>query len=208
MNFYKNLYNFLIYENNPSEYLVFLKNKGFISNIPELQYLIGTPQDPIWHPEGDVWQHTLMVIDNAAVFRDEFYYQDDFAALMLGALCHDLGKPYTTYWDRGKWRSPKHDLIGLIPTTSLLNKIGVDDNISKKVLSYVLEHLHPMQLYKAKDNLSKQAIIKLNERISIPDLILLSIADHFGRTTEDAINKEAPHCQWLVSKYIEIIKEG
>ena len=203
MNFYKNLYNFLIYEDKPSEYLIYLKSKGFISYIPELQFLIGAPQDPNWHPEGDVWQHTLMVVDQANSFRTNFYYEDDFAALMLGALCHDLGKPYTTYWENGRWRSPKHDLVGLIPSNRLLDKIGVDVSIKEKVLSYVLEHLHTMQLYKVRDKVSKQAIIKLQQRIHIPDLVILSKADHFGRTTEDALKMEAPHCDWLLEKYHE-----
>jgi len=204
MIFYKNIYNFLIYENNPSEYLIYLKNNGLISYIPELQFLIGTPQDPQWHPEGDVWSHTLLVIEQASHFKDNFYYQDDIAAFMLGALCHDFGKPYTTYWENDRWRSPKHDLIGLIPTNNLLDKMGLDASIKHKVNNYVLEHLHPMQLYKVRDKVRKQAIIKLQERIHIPDLVLLAKADHYGRTTQDALDKEAPHCDWLLEKYKEL----
>ncbi len=204
MNFYKNLFNFLTNDAKPSDYLCFLKNKGLISFLPELQSIINIPQEPFWHPEGDVWTHTLMVIDCAAEFKDEFYYLDDYAAFILGALCHDLGKPYTTFWDKGRWRSPMHDTIGLIPTTSLLRKMNLSDSIRIKTLSYVAEHLHPMQFYKSKDIISDQAIIKLQSRIHIPHLINLAKADHFGRTTQDAIDKDSPHCDWLLKKYKDI----
>ena len=63
---------------------------------PELQALVGVPQDPQWHPEGDVWQHTLMVVDEAAKLRAELNDTKDQMAYMLGALCHDFGKPATT----------------------------------------------------------------------------------------------------------------
>lgn len=205
MNFYKNIYNYLINYEKPSEYLIFLRSKSYISYLPELSSLIGTPQDPVWHPEGDVWTHTLMVIDKASEFRNEFYYLDDFGAFMLGALCHDFGKPYTTLWDKGRWRSPKHDIIGLIPTATFLNKLGINEDIKKVVFAYVLEHLKPMQLYKTRDSITDAAIIKLQNRINIPNLIMLAKADHYGRTTDDALELEAPHCDWLLNKYNELI---
>ncbi len=203
MNFYNFLYNSIISEKKPSDCLIYLKENGLISNIAELQTLIGTPQDPQWHPEGDVWAHTLLVIDYAATLRDHFEL-NDYVAFILGALCHDIGKPYTTIWDKGRWRSPQHDVIGTVACSNLLLKMKVEPHISNVVIKYVVEHLRPMQLYKVRDNVSKQAIINLEKRIHIPHLIMLATADHLGRTTEDAINKESPHCQWLMDKYTDI----
>ncbi|HRP02003.1 MAG TPA: HD domain-containing protein [Candidatus Kapabacteria bacterium] len=205
MNFYKNLYNFLIYEKRPSEYLTFLKNKGLISHIPELHLLIGTPQDPQWHPEGDVWIHTLLVLDRASELRENFYYEEDCLAFMLGALCHDLGKPYTTQWDKGRWISHRHDVIGCLPGATLVDRMGCNSSIRSKVIAYIIEHLHPMQLYKVRENISDKTIIKLSERINIKHLCLLAKADHFGRNTEDAIRREAPHCDWLLNRYLELV---
>ena len=57
--------------------------------------LVDCPQEPEWHPEGDVWTHTLMVIDQARARNDDLD-RPRLATVMLGAVCHDLGKPATT----------------------------------------------------------------------------------------------------------------
>src|SRR5207249_3110688 len=62
---------------------------------PELQALAGCPQEPEWHPEGDVWIHTLQVIDRART-RVDGLERPPRIAVMLGAVCHDFGKPATT----------------------------------------------------------------------------------------------------------------
>src|SRR5262249_40362513 len=62
---------------------------------PELEALSGCPQEPEWHPEGDVWVHTLQVVDCARKRIDDLPRAQQIA-VMLGALCHDLGKPATT----------------------------------------------------------------------------------------------------------------
>ena len=75
---------------------------------PELQALVGCPQEPEWHPEGDVWVHTLLVVDEARARIDDLD-RGRAAAVMLGALCHDLGKPATTAFIDGRIRSLGHE---------------------------------------------------------------------------------------------------
>ena len=77
-----------------------------------------TPQDPEWHPEGDVWTHTLQVVDEARAARSTSLERDRprQLAVMLGALCHDLGKPTTTRFEDGRIRSRGHEEAGLPPT--------------------------------------------------------------------------------------------
>ena len=104
----------------PSLGLEWMLRLDLLRHFPELGALIGVQQEPEWHPEGDVWIHNNMVIDQAAKLRKEEYGEFDNMALMLGALCHDFGKPLTTTFSEGRWRSPGHDVKGEAPTRSFL----------------------------------------------------------------------------------------
>src|SRR6185369_2806977 len=73
----------------PSAGLRVLRETGWIELYPELSALIGCPQDPLWHPEGDVYIHTLYVCDAAAAIADrEQLVGEGRAVLLLAALCH------------------------------------------------------------------------------------------------------------------------
>ncbi len=193
-----------IFSEMPSDYLKFLRKSNNISNFPQLNALIGSPQDSNWHPEGDVWNHTLLVVDAACDYRKQL--NDEFKAitLMLGALCHDFGKPYTLIFEDGRFRNPAHDIKGVFPTQIFLNQCKFSPDIIEQVSKLVKEHLRPMQLYKLKDSIKLSTISKLAKRINIDELILVSKSDHKGRITSDNSNTEFPHCDWLESKVKEI----
>ncbi|MEO8501166.1 MAG: hypothetical protein ABI565_09645, partial [Vicinamibacteria bacterium] len=91
---------------------------------PELLPLATTPQDPAWHPEGDVWRHTLLALDQARLLIDDLD-PPRALAVMLGTLCHDLGKPLTTKFEDGRIRSRGHEEAGIEPTLSLLDRWNV-----------------------------------------------------------------------------------
>ena len=143
----------LLKARRPSLGLALLKAWGMLPVVaPELLPLEATPQDPGWHPEGDVWAHTLQVVDEAAALLDDL--GDDRPrqlAVMLGALCHDLGKPATTRFEDGRIRSRGHEEAGLPPTTSLLDRWSVHTllgyDVRAQVLALVAHHLKPGQLY-------------------------------------------------------------
>ena len=78
---------------------------------PELAALVDCPQEPEWHPEGDVWTHTLLVVDEARGRIDDLPYPQR-VAVMLGAVCHDFGKPATTAHIDGRIRSLNHEAMG------------------------------------------------------------------------------------------------
>src|SRR5690606_36866013 len=80
----------------PSIGLEWLRRMNMLRYFPELAALIGVPQEPEWHPEGDVWTHTLMVVDQAARLRTAQYSETENLARMFRALCHDLSKASTT----------------------------------------------------------------------------------------------------------------
>ena len=177
----------LLKARRPSLGLALLKAWGMLPTVaPELSPLEATPQDPGWHPEGDVWTHTLQVVDAAADLRDEL--GDDRPrqlALMLGALCHDLGKPSTTRFEDGRIRSLGHEEAGLPPTRALLDRWNVHTllgyEVREQVLALVAHHLKPGQLYDERDRVGDGAILRLARKCE-PDLLYrVAKADCLGR---------------------------
>jgi tRNA nucleotidyltransferase (CCA-adding enzyme) len=181
----------LLRARRPSLGLALLKAWGTLPVIaPELVPLEATPQDPGWHPEGDVWAHTLQVVDEAAGLLGDL--ADDRPrqlAVMLGALCHDLGKPETTRFEDGRIRSRGHEEAGLPPTTSLLDRWDVHTllgyDVRAQVLGLVAQHLKPGQLFDERDKVSDGAIRRLARKCE-PDLLYrVAKADCLGRRPGD-----------------------
>ena len=79
------------------------------------------PQDPEWHPEGEVFTHTMLVLDRAHELIDDLPYAKQ-VTVMLAALAHDFGKPATTEFIEGRWRSRGHEEAGIEPTQSFLDR--------------------------------------------------------------------------------------
>jgi tRNA nucleotidyltransferase (CCA-adding enzyme) len=177
----------LLKAQRPSLGLALLKAWGQLPAVaPELLPLEATPQDPGWHPEGDVWGHTLQVVDEAAALvgdlGDERPRQ---LAVMLGALCHDLGKPATTRFEDGRIRSRGHEEAGLPPTAALLDRWNVHTllgyDLRAQVLALVAHHLKPGQLYDERDRVGDGAIRRLARKCE-PDLLYrVAKADCLGR---------------------------
>ena len=188
----------LLRAERPSIGLEILRQTKALRFFPELEALIDVPQDPTWHPEGCVWTHTLMVVDEAAKLRVSEEKAD--LVLMFGALCHDFGKPETTIWKDGHWRSPAHDVLGMQPTEKFLRRLTDEASLIEKVTVLVREHLRPSMLYNDREKVTPGAIRRLAIRVSIPELLLVAEADHFGRTTDDALRREFPAKQWLLDQ--------
>lgn len=162
----------------PSVFFEILKRIGKLSYwFPEIEALSGIPQNPAHHPEGDVWNHTMMVLDEAAKLRKYAEYPEGF---MMSALMHDIGKSITTFTDEdGRIRSIGHEKC-LDEVRRAMHRITGE----KKLISYVVNmtelHMRPNQL--AKFNSGQKALNRLFDRSCSPrDLILLSKADFLGR---------------------------
>ena len=166
-----------------------LEDTGQLRFFPELDALRGVPQDPEWHPEGDVWVHTLMVLDVAATLRGAEPGDEDLA-LMLGALCHDLGKPATTEQVDGRIRSYRHDVEGVTPTRALLARMRAPGALVDKVAALVEHHLAPALFIKNRAAAKgyRRLARKLERAgVGIELLVRVARADHLGRTTDDAL---------------------
>ena len=178
-----------------------LEDTGQLRFFPELDALRGVPQDPEWHPEGDVWVHTLMVLDAAASLRgraasaaadaavSDADDREDLA-LMLGALCHDLGKPATTERVDGRIRSFQHDVAGVAPTRALLGGMRAPGALVDQVAALVEHHLAPALFVRngATARGYRRLARKLERAgVDIELLVRVARADHLGRTTADAL---------------------
>lgn len=154
---------------------------------PEVHALVGCPQEPEWHPEGDVWVHTLMVIDEARARIDDLSRADGIA-VMLGAVCHDLGKPATTALVDGRIRSLGHEEGGVAPATALLDRLNVHSidgvDVRRQVLGLVAHHLKPGAWYKVRDEVSDGAFRRLSQKVDMELLARLAKADCLGRSGE------------------------
>ena len=177
----------LLKARRPSLGLALMREWGMLGKVaPELVPLASTPQDPEWHPEDDVWTHTLQVVDEARALLGGL--EHDLArqlAVMLGALCHDLGKPPTTSFENGRVRSRGHEEAGLPPTTALLDRWNVFTregyDVRGQVLALVAQHLKPGQLYDDRERVSDGAIRRLARKCE-PDLLYrVARADCVGR---------------------------
>jgi len=153
---------------------------------PPLMPLAATPQDPEWHPEGDVWTHTLQVVDEAAALLEGLEAdRPRQLAVMLGALCHDLGKPETTRIEDGRVRSRGHEEAGLPPTESLLDRWNVHTllgyDVRAQALALVAQHLKPGQLYDDRERVTDGAVRRLARKCETDLLYRVARADCLGR---------------------------
>ncbi len=189
----------LLLAQRPSTGLQFLYDVGAVEQLfPELQALVGVPQEPDWHPEGDVDVHTLMVVDEARKLIDELDYPRQ-VAVTLGALCHDLGKPPTTEFIDGKIRSRGHDEAGVPPTLTFLDTLGIHTlqgfDVREQVVQLVRYHLKPGEYYGAKTPVGDGAFRRLARKVE-PDLLYrVAKADSLGRNPE-----WLPEEKWFDSK--------
>jgi len=178
----------LLRATHPSVGLEWLRRLGAIEKLfPEIQSLIEVPQDPEWHPEGDVFVHTKLVIDGARKLIDDLPYPRQ-VTVMLAALAHDFGKPATTEFLEGRWRSRGHEEAGVPPAESFLNRINVHTidgyNVRAQVIALVREHLKPGEFYKKRDEVGEGAFRRLARRCE-PDLLYrVAKADSLGRNAE------------------------
>ena len=172
----------------PSLGFDFLRETGLVRFLPEVEALIGVPQDPRWHPEGDVWRHTLLALDRAAELRRG---GEDDEAFMFAVLCHDFGKPLVTEG----LRSPGHDRAGVEPAQRFLHRLRAPRRLIAQVGALVRDHLAPAWF--VKNDAGPRAYRRLARRLEAAgiDLRLLArvaTADHLGRTTPAAARGEFP----------------
>lgn len=183
--------------------LHFLQACGWLQYFPEIEALVGCDQEPEWHPEGDVWNHTCHCLDAYAPERIGDEWED--LVVGLAVLCHDLGKPSTSYKDEtGRIRSPRHDTEGVPIAKTFLERITRQKKIFEEVLPLVEQHMRPLALYR--DGAGDSAIRRLAARVKRMDrLVRVAHADKNGRPP--IVSDGFPEGEWLLKKAAELAVE-
>ena len=176
----------LLAAERPSIGFALARDLGVIRQVlPEMEPLYDCPQDPEWHPEGTVWTHTLMVIDQARRLNVDLD-RARLATIMLGAVCHDLGKPQTTAVIDGRIKSPNHEAMGVEPATRILDRLNINTldgfDVRRQVIGLVAEHLRPMAFFKARDTITDGAFRRLAQKVDLELLVRFARADCTGRS--------------------------
>lgn len=188
------------YSPDPGGLLIYLKAFRAMDQFPEIAALIGCQQDPRWHPEGNVFDHTVHVVNEAA---------GQGAVIVFGALCHDFGKPEVTELTKTandpvlRWRSPKHTNAGIAPTQSFLARIDAPDDLIDQVVELVEHHMihngiEPEQVTK---KMLRKRLGKL-QYATPEELFAVILADCNGRPP---LPKEIPP---EIARMIELWEEG
>ena len=175
----------LLFATKPSIGFTVAMDLGVIAKLfPELQTLAGCPQEPEWHPEGDVWIHTLQVIDRARTRIDDLQRPQQLA-VMLGAVCHDLGKPATTAVIDGRIRSLDHEEQGVAPASAFLDRLNVNAfdgyDVRRQVLGITAQHLKPGSWFKVRDEVGDGAFRRLAHKVDLELLARVAKSDCEGR---------------------------
>ncbi|MCF0115582.1 MAG: tRNA nucleotidyltransferase [Erysipelotrichaceae bacterium] len=204
----------LLKSDKPSIFFEVLKEMNQLTYwFKEVEDLIGVPQNPKYHEEGDVYTHTMMVIDSASKYRELVTYQEGF---MMSALVHDFGKPSTTKEIDGVLHSYGHEVEGLPVVETFLKRLDHNKNLRKYVLNMTQLHMQPNMI--TKDRTIKSTNHLFDKSIAPSDLIYLAKADDEGRITR--MKRPDVDLQWerlkIYQEYMDrpyvtgedLIKEG
>jgi len=191
----------------PSIGLNLMKELGILYSFPELEALIGVPQSLKWHPEGDVWIHTLMSVDAMSnlcrLNNISSCSSKKHLKYMLAVLCHDLGKAIDTTVDiDGNIHSTGHEKSGVELTRSLLYRLTEEHEFINAVSLLVEHHMKPLQLYR--DRAKSSSVRRLATKVNIEELVLVSKADFLGRTTKESKEGVFYAGDWLLEKSKEL----
>jgi tRNA nucleotidyltransferase (CCA-adding enzyme) len=171
---------------SPGRITDYLADAGWLRHFPEIEKMRGVPQDPEWHPEGDVSIHTMLVLNEAARIADrDGLDNDDRAVLMFAALAHDFAKAGTTALrerdGRMRWTAWGHEAAAGPQARQFLTRIGIKSAIVEQVVKLVENHLAHSSIG---PEVTPRAVRRLAVRLapaSIAQLIRLIEADASGR---------------------------
>jgi tRNA nucleotidyltransferase (CCA-adding enzyme) len=194
---YEEFKKLLLKSRKPSIGFELMKELGILERyFPELYAIIGVPQSEKWHPEGDVWIHTMMTLDQMAMLKTGDAKYD--LKMMFAILCHDLGKATHTQITEEKISAIGHELAGLEPTEKFMYRLTDEHDFIREILPLVEHHLAPSIYFrsKAKD----KTIRRLSTKVNIEELVRVARADFLGRTTEASLKGIYEAGDWLLEK--------
>ncbi|HHD75382.1 MAG TPA: HD domain-containing protein [Campylobacterales bacterium] len=198
---YEEFKKLLLKSKKPSIGFEMMRQLGIIEKYyPELYALIGVPQNPKWHPEGDVWTHTMMALDQMVHLKTNDSKYD--LKMMFAILCHDLGKATHTQITEEKITAIGHELAGIELTQEFMYRLMDEHDFIKGLFPLIEHHLAPSIYYrsKAKD----KTIRRLSTKVKLEELVRVARADFLGRTTKASLSGIYEAGDWLLAKAKEL----
>lgn len=187
----------LMESEKPSEYFEKIRSTGILP--PELKDLIGVPQNQQYHKEGDVWTHTMLVLDEAAKRRSTAKNPLGF---MMSALCHDFGKVVCTEKINGVIHAYSHETEGLPVISGFLEELGVDAALKTYILN--MSELHMLPNIMANAHSKTKSTNKLFDNSVEPyDLVQLAVCDGLGKIPQN--NSTEKFLLMRLERYREIM---
>ena len=175
----------LLEDARPSQALEQLFAQPLPAEFDPLQRLKTTKQSPVHHPEGNVWNHTMLVVDEAAKRRGESKCPE---ALMWAALLHDIGKPDTTRVRKGKITSYDHEKVGVELARRFLSGFEADKVLTDRVCMLIRYH---MQILFVVKDMPFADIKGMKENTDVTEVALLGLCDRLGRLHADLAAEKA-----------------
>ncbi|HQB63849.1 MAG TPA: HDIG domain-containing protein [Sedimentibacter sp.] len=187
--------NHILLDEQPSIFLNSIVNTKIFKEHPfyMLYKLKETEQSPVHHPEGNAWNHTMLVVDQAAGLR---HISRDEKAFMWAALLHDIGKAETTKNKRGKITAYNHESVGSDLCVKFLQEFTTDDEFIETVKGLVRWHMQILHVVK---DMAFADIKSMREDTDIDEIALLGFCDRMGRTNVD-IAKEKNNIKIFLEK--------
>jgi len=175
---FKDIEKHLLYDETPSSYLNYISETAPFEEYPFkwLKDMKSTMQSPKYHPEGSVWNHTMLVVDEAAKERHK---SKNMRVFMWAALLHDIGKPGTTKVRKGRITSYDHDKLGAKLAKEFLKEFSQDSEFIEEVSNLVRWH---MQILFTLNGLPYGDIEEMKKHTDVEELALLGFCDRMGRT--------------------------
>lgn len=197
-NLYLDIESHLMEDDKPSEYFNDMLDAGMFNEYPFyfLRDLIKAEQSPKYHPEGNVWKHTMMVVDKAAEKKKLSEFPKAF---MWAALLHDIGKPATTKIRKGRITSYDHEKCGAKMARDFLEEFTTDERLIQRVVALVRWHMQPLFVVK---NLPFAEVEKMLSEVPIDEISLLCLCDRLGRgeMSNTRIKEEQENIRIFVEK--------
>ena len=190
----------LLKAERPSRFFEVLRQMDQLDHwFPELKALIGIPQNPVYHAEGDVWKHTMMVLDEAARLRcraENPYW------FMLAVLAHDFGKAICTQEKNGVIHAYEHEKKGLPLAEAFLHRLTSESKLRRYVLNLVELHMKPNTVAHA--NSAAKVTTRMFDQAADPEgLVCLALADDRGRICA----KPAPDTEPFLRERLELFRD-
>lgn len=198
--------------------LNFLIASGWIRHFPELNDLRGVPQDPVWHPEGDVFIHTghcLSHVNRPRSWGPTFLTManraptdEETLIVAYAVLCHDFGKPACTMTDEnGRIRSPGHEAEGCAPAAKFMSRLTDRKDLINQVVNLVKTHMRLLDIGSAKSETGLKRLCNLVGRLDL--LVSVCICDQLGRPPLTMTPEFSAALDWIIpaAKRLRIASE-